>query len=174
MAKRNVSAKAAADVARMHARQMLSNVVLPDMAGELVAVAQRERGFQGFTGHTQFSYTYGIWEDGEVVEADAPYDDMPRRGKVRKGERVFLSDPVEGRKRGLVGQVDIVNDDSVGLAKSIVESEKPRGGTGIVIATGTEYSEYLEQAYPVLTPAYNYAAQYPAEWIQTKIDMDKE
>ena len=71
----------------------------------------------------------------------------PVRIKIRKGERVYLSNPYEGKDRTVVGKVDVSGEFGADSAADFLSSCRPfiTKGFSIVMTTGTEYSEYLEK-----------------------------
>jgi hypothetical protein len=95
--------------------------------------------------------------------------------KIRYGELVFLQNPYEGDARAVRGAVDVANefgqDTSV---RFLLEHKCPKDGWGLVMTTGTEYSEFLETiyGYDVLTAtaeeAYSIISRnfkpMPPEW----------
>lgn len=111
---------------------------------------ERERGYDGFTGNTQTSYTCGLYVDGRLTDAVVAGSAIkaPVRLKVEKGKTVFLSKPYEGRPRRVTGKVEVDRlygkDSAFGFLKTY--KDVPRKGIAIVATTGTEYSEYLENA----------------------------
>lgn len=109
---------------------------------------EREKGYTGFTGNTQTSYTCGLYIDGRLVDAIVAEraTKPPVRLKVEKGKTVFLSKPYEGGPRSVTGVVDVDRLYGKYSALEFLRSYKgvPRKGLAIVATTGTEYSEYLE------------------------------
>ena len=114
----------------------------------LIDNALKAKGYQGFTGNTQTSYACGIYKDGVLWGVIVSGDNMrkPVRGKVGKGKRVYLSDPYEGKPRFVTGRVDVDSKMGAESAASFLMSYKPfvKKGFSVVMTTGTEYSEYLE------------------------------
>ena len=74
----------------------------------LIDHALKEREFDGFTGNTQTSYACGIYYNGGLMGIVIAGNAMrkPVHVKVRKGERVFLRRPYEGKPRSVIGRVD--------------------------------------------------------------------
>lgn len=115
---------------------------------KLISHALKSKEYQGFTGNTQTSYVCGIYHDGKLLGAFASGDNMrkPIRLKVGKGQRVFLKNPYEGKARSVTGRVDVDKEFGADSAVKFLMSYKPavRKGFSVVMTTGTEYSEYLE------------------------------
>lgn len=136
---------------------------LADAADKLLVRAASNRQFVGFTGNTQTSYACGIYVNGSLVHVSVQkeWNQPPIRMKVRKGQFVFLTNPYEGFKRGVRGQVEIEEPFGLQLSmKQLQEYKAPRKGLAIMMTTGTEYSLYIEQAMnlDVLTNTFNDAA----------------
>lgn len=131
---------------------------------DLLKEVQYHRTFEGFTGQTQTSYMGGLYVNGKLraLFNERNWLERPRRSKVPKGKLVWLNNPYEGRPRGVIGEVNIVDPSGTSLStKILMEYEAPKKGFAIVITTGTEYSEYLEQSLKhldVLTGTYMAAA----------------
>lgn len=118
---------------------------------------ERNKGFTGFTGNTQTSYTAGVYIGGKLV--NIRYQDKwlrpPLRKKIPKGQRVHLEEPYEGDARTVRGEVS-TKGFGRDTAVEFLRSYTPRTrGISIVVTTGTEYSEYLEDnGLNVLTATY--------------------
>lgn len=114
----------------------------------LIDHALAEKEYQGFTGNTQTSYACGNYVDGALTDMVISGDTMrrPVHVKIRKGERVFLRSPYEGKARSVIGRVDVDGEWGADSAADFLESYRPfiKKGFSIVMTTGTEYSEYLE------------------------------
>lgn len=108
------------------------------------------KDYDGFTGNTQTSYTCGLYVDGRLTDAIVSGSAIngPIRLKVEKGKTVFLEHPYEGKPRRVTGKVDVDRLYGKDSALEFLRSYKdvPRKGLAIVATTGTEYSEYLENA----------------------------
>lgn len=115
---------------------------------ELIDHALKSKEYKGFTGNTQTSYVCGIYRDGKLLGAFASGDNMrkPIRMKVGKGQRIFLKNPYEGKARSVTGRVDVDKEFGAESAAKFLMSYKPhvKKGFSVVMTTGTEYSEYLE------------------------------
>lgn len=150
---------------------------LTDAAEELLVAVAKNRTFVGFTGNTQTSYACGVYVNGtcQNIILQSNWLEPPRRLKVRHGELVYLENPYEWIPRAVRGSVDVYNefgqDTSV---RFLLEHKCPKDGWGLVITTGTEYSEFLETiyGYDVLTAtaeeAYSIISKsfkpMPPEW----------
>ena len=149
-----MSNRAALDRGFKKMKQIISGHIydcLIKFCDDLVADALSKRGFQSFTGNTITSFACGIYIDGSLSYMVASGETMqaPVHAKVQKGELVFLNNPYEGKPRGVRGKVDIVHDKTgMETSFSILSSMKPsQGGFSVIMTTGTEYSEYLENVY---------------------------
>lgn len=136
------------------------NSILDAYCEAILEHAIDNREFQGFTGNTQTSYSCGLYKDGSLIYVyhQREYTRKPIRKKVKKGERTFLGKPYEGNKRSVIGRVDV--DDKYGsdTAEEFLKSYnvENKNGFSVVVTTGTEYSEYLENVRElnVLTETY--------------------
>lgn len=143
--------------------QMLVDVLRQDCV-DLLKQVEKTRTFRGFTGQTQTSYMGGLYINGKLQALfnQRNWLERPRRSKVPKGKRVWLEHPYEDMARGVIGAVDITDPSGTSLStKILMEYKAPKNGFAIVITTGTEYSEYLEQSlnrFDVLTGTYMAAA----------------
>lgn len=123
---------------------------LEDAAEGLLAAVAQHREFQGFTGNTQTSYACGIYVGGtcKKIILQENWNEPPRRVKVPEGKSVYLDNPYEGEARFVRGKMGIPNDGGFGQNTSVrflaEYKDCPKDGYGLVITTGTEYSEYLE------------------------------
>lgn len=115
---------------------------------DLIDDALKEREFVGFTGNTQTSYACGIYFNGSLMGMVIAGNTMPKpvHIKVKKGERVFLSNPYEGKARAVVGKANVEDEFGADSASDFLSSYNPfiKKGFSVVMTTGTEYSEYLE------------------------------
>lgn len=143
--------------------RMIEDVIynsLLDAADRLLVRVATNRQFVGFTGNTQASYMVGIYMYGRLVGVvqQNNWKEPVRRMKVRKGKVVYLSNPYEGWPRAVKGQVDVDENHGIQTSIKILESynKAPRKGFALLMTTGTEYSEYIEQAMSldVLTNTY--------------------
>lgn len=116
---------------------------------ELIRDAVASKGYRGFTGNTQTSYSCGIYINGKLQYIVSAGDRMrgPVAKKVKKGKRMFLALPYEGERRSVIGEVTIDNLYGQQTAEKFLKSFKgtPKKGFAIVMTTGTEYSVYLEK-----------------------------
>lgn len=150
---------------------------LTDAAAELLMAVSRNRTFVGFTGNTQTSYACGVYVNGTCrhIIFQRNWMQPPVRMKIRYGELVFLSNPYEGEARAVRGGVDLNAEFGQETSVRFLMAHKcPKDGWGLVVTTGTEYSEFLETiyGYDVLTAtgdeAYalisNSFKPMPSEW----------
>lgn len=130
-------------------------------APRVVEMADDNRGFTQFTGNTVSSYMAGVYKDGELIHTSYDGSAPVVHDKIEKGETVHLDNPVEGSPRSVTGMVDIVvRPNGTDLSFKMLAEERPMGGTGMVMTTGTEYSQYLERVHKldVLTDTYSEVA----------------
>lgn len=126
----------------------------------LIDHALKEREFDGFTGNTQTSYACGIYYNGGIMGMIISGSTMrkPVHIKVHKGEKISLGKPYEGKARTVIGKVDVDGELGANSAADFLSSYKPfiTKGFSVVMTTGTEYSEYLENVrnLNVLTDTY--------------------
>lgn len=105
----------------------------------------------GFTGNTQTSYGYGLYKDGKLIEMYIAGWNAPQiiRGKIKLGKTVFLREPYEGEERSVHGEVDVNDMTGAETSEMLIRSYKPETQKGweIMVTTGTEYSELIEDKY---------------------------
>ena len=119
-------------------------------AVELVHSALVNRGYTGFTGNTETSYMCGIYLNGSLREVVDMSSELPSpvRRKIRNGQYVYLDRPYEGTSRGRHGYVDVNSEYGSETSLRFLGSYKaPRRGVALVMTTGTEYSEFLEEMF---------------------------
>ena len=119
-------------------------------AVELVHSALVNRGYTGFTGNTETSYMCGIYLNGslrEVVDMSSELS-APVHKKIRNGQYLYLDAPYEGNPRGRMGHVDVNNEYGPDTSLRFLRTYKaPSKGIALVMTTGTEYSEFLEEVF---------------------------
>lgn len=114
---------------------------------QLFAELPRKKGYTGFTGQTQTSYMGGVYINGSLryIITEKEWTQPPRRGKVPRGKVAYLPNPYEGRERAVKGQVDIGEPSGRLTSLHFLQGyNAPKKCLCVVITTGTEYSEYLE------------------------------
>ena len=142
-------------------RHMLKTLAVT--CDNLIEHALQEREFSGFTGNTQTSYSCGIYKNGKLIYVVSAGKELrkPVRKKIPLGKRVFLKRPYEGPPRAVKGKVKVDSQYGQYTAEDFLESYKnvPKKGFAIVMTTGTEYSEYLENLVHlnVLGETYSWA-----------------
>lgn len=136
------------------ARAYMDEAVLRNImsaCGEILSDALGSRGYQSFTGNTVTSYSCGIYKDGVLLHVFSSGDSLkePVSRKVRKGTTKFLARPYEGKARYVVGKVGVDSLSGQDSATKALRGMKApsKKGFSMIVATGTEYSEYLEQVY---------------------------
>lgn len=115
---------------------------------ELVHTALFNREYVGFTGNTQTSYTCGVFLNGKLVDVVSTADSLekPVRHKIPLGKDVYLERPYEWPPRSRGGMVKVDRNYGSETALKIINRYKaPKKGIALVMTTGTEYSEFLEQ-----------------------------
>ena len=122
---------------------------LVSLAHELIQSAEFVKGYKNLTGNTLTSYAVGIYKDGALIEIIQNSNLRPPvRVKLTRGEVWEDFYDYDGNfRKWFVGIVE--TDSGWGDETSInfLTSYDPpfRGSkTGIVMCTGTEYSEFLE------------------------------
>lgn len=137
-------------------------------AVELVHSALISRGYMGFTGNTQTSYMCGIFLEGRLREVVDLSSELPApiHRKIRNGQYLYLEHPYEGHPRGRQGYVDVNNMSGAETSLRFLNNYKaPQQGLALVMTTGTEYSEFLEEMFnlDVLTRTFMRAPQIMAK-----------
>ena len=142
--------------------------VSPQVAEHLIIEAENSKEYNDFTGNTVTSYAVGIYNGGNLT--DIVFDDNlrePLREKVKKREVVTLRETYDGRTDvTIVGQVNVTSETGLEFSEKFLQTVFPKGGTGIVMPTGTEYSTFLEKVrnLDVLTNAFNNAREVALNW----------
>ena len=80
---------------------------------------------------------------------------------------VTLRETYDGRTDvTIVGQVNVTSETGLEFSEKFLQTVFPKGGTGIVMTTGTEYSTFLEKVrnLDVLTNAFNNAREGALNW----------
>lgn len=132
---------------------------------KLIKHACIAREYMAFTGNTLTSYSCGIYKNGRLVYVVSSGDNLrkPVHKKVKLRKRVFLKRPYEGPGRAVVGAVNVNDKSGQYTAEDFLDSYKdvPKKGFAIVMTTGTEYSEYLENVVKlnVLSNTYRKAGE---------------
>lgn len=152
MSRSGISNRQLFDHGIMKAREIIGDYfynALIKAGKKMLSEACRNREFTGFTGNTQTSYACGVYVNGslrEIILQD-DYSDPPRRLKLKPGKGVYLSDPYEGAPRYSRGTVPTNNMTGAQTSVYFLQKYKkaPKRGWGLVVCTGTEYSEYLEE-----------------------------
>ena len=115
---------------------------------ELIHTALNNREYTGFTGNTQTSYTCGIFLNGKLIDVASSSESLPKpiRRKIPFGKSVFLKRPYEGNQRLRSGYVKTNREYGADTALRFINGYRAPGkGFALVMTTGTEYSEFLEQ-----------------------------
>ena len=158
---------------------MLDSIV--KSATDLLRTVAKYREFQGFTGNTQTSYACGIYVNKRCrrIILQTNWEEPPRIAKIPAGKFVYLENPYEGDARGVRAKRNIQTDGDFGQNTSVrfllEYKDTPSNGWGLVMTTGTEYSEYLETvrgldvltgtAEEAISVIMNNFKQMPPEWI---------
>jgi hypothetical protein len=159
----NVNEKAIRDgVAKfqviLHERKIAA---LMRLGEEFLMDASVEKEYTSLTGNTLTSLAFGVYDNFRLIEVvyfDA--DKQAQRRKFTKGDTVYNYRDYEGNLRDKF-TATIETDEGWGNSTSVrfLRSFKPSYSTSIVVTTGTEYSEFLEneQKLNVLTETEQYA-----------------
>lgn len=166
------------------AKEKMHFVVLRRLAeyGEiLLDDAKFKAEYRSFTGNTITSLAFGLYEN--TVLQDVVFISglkAPVHIKVQKGEYVYLEDPYEGEARGVRGKVDIRYDTGEETSIKALQKVRPKGGNGIIVTTGTEYSTFLENTYNLnvlsdtFLEAQNNALRDMKKWLDINKPIDKQ
>lgn len=167
----------------MIAKEKIHNLLIKKLSkyGEfLLEDAQFRAEYQSFTGNTITSLAFGVYERGSLTDVVFISGLEPAiHAKVKLGQVLFLKHPYEGEPRAVSGKVDISNEWGIDTSLNTLKSLCPKGGNGIVVTTGTEYSVYLERVYDsnVLsdTALYvkNNALSDMKKWINLNTPIDR-
>lgn len=155
------------------ARERYIEKTLIEVGTEILTLVAKHRQFTGFTGNTQTSYACGIYVNGNCTQVirQTNWNEPPKRVKVPAGRFVYLKDPYEGEARGVKGKRNIPNDGGFGADTSVrfllTYKGAPKRGWGMVVCTGTEYSEYLETVKH-LDVLSGTAAEVTADWFESR------
>mgnify|MGYP006903481166 CR=1 FL=1 len=118
-----------------------------DVGRELIRVSINNKTFESFTGNSAASFTIGVYINGTLIgfENGQTYGYSPLMNKIRKGRKVFLKNPKEGRPRAVWGRVDVANETGPETAAKFIASYTPKSNKGVsmVVAVGVEYWIYL-------------------------------
>lgn len=118
-----------------------------DVGRELIRISVQNKTFDSFTGNSVSSFTIGVYVNGTFVgyENGSLYGYSPLMNKIRKGRKVFLKHPKEGRPRAVRGRVDVSDETGSATAIKFLSSYKPTSSKGVsmVMAVGVEYWIYL-------------------------------
>ena len=165
------------------AKQKIHFVLLRHLAEygqELLDDAMFNREYTSFTGNTLTSLAFGIYENNALTDiVFVRTGKAPICAKIEKDKVVYLDDPYEGEARAVRGQVDIVDEYGDETSIRTLQSVCPKGGNGIVVTTGTEYSTYIEnvRGLNVLSDtaleAENRALSEMRKWIKINTPIDK-
>lgn len=122
---------------------------LVSLAYELIQSAEFEKGYMNLTGNTLTSYAVGIYKDGVLIEIIQNSKLRPPiRVKVTRGEVLVDFRDYDGNfRKKFVGIVKTDSGWGDDTSINFLTSYDPpfrSSKTGIVMCTGTEYSEFLE------------------------------
>lgn len=149
---------------------------LADFGVELLEHAKEgKRGWNSFTGNTITSLAFGLYDSGNLTDIVFVSGLRPPvHAKIQNGETVYLEDPYEGEERAVTGKVEIYDDWGEETSVRTLQTLTPKGGTGIVITTGTEYSVFLEKKkdFNVLSDTEAYARMFSLSWMKSNINKN--
>ena len=153
--------------------QMLD--ILTNASYKLLVDAEFSKEFQNLTGNTITSYMVGIFKRGKLARTIALKDmdrlPSPTRRKLsyKKDGVAIVEEYMTGNER-VVRLKDLVETDKMygyTTAKRFLTIYKPEvyKGYGIVMCTGTEYSDFLEDMYGlnVLTETFQISPRVLAQ-----------
>ena len=124
---------------------------LVSLAHDLIKSAEFEREYRNLTGNTITSYAVGIYKDGALIEIIQNSNRKPPiRVKLTRGEAWVKFKDYDGNfRKKAVGIVKTDKGWGDDTSINFLTSYDPpfmSSKTGIVMCTGTEYSEFLEEA----------------------------
>lgn len=132
-------------------------------AEELIVDAEFAQGYQNLTGNTLTSYAIGIYYKGELREFIDIFEvdegiDKPTRPKLSTGKGWITIERYGGGKAHVLQDTLEKTDGDYGYntSRRLLEYYTPKtDGFELVMCTGTEYSEYLEdRGLNVLTETF--------------------
>lgn len=142
--------------------------IFRELAIGLLMDAMQSKEHGDLTGNTMTSFTVGIYRDGRLYDVinliDVANLDYPKYKKLVRDNVVYTVERYDGRGVSVVDGSKLIDTDGkfgFEFARSFLESYKPpfSKGWGLVLTTGTEYSEYLEdvRSLNVLTETMMFA-----------------
>lgn len=124
------------------------------------------KGWKSWSGNTETSYTCGVALNGSMVYMKSVGDNAPAPliPKLKKGQTRTLKIDYSGRvNQTRTGKVKITDPYGTETAKKTVGEVKSKSNTGLAfrMATGTEYSQWLEfkEGYKVLSGSFAVAEE---------------
>ena len=152
-------------------KEIVGSKLMPifrELAIGLLIDAMQSKEHGDLTGNTLTSFTAGIYRDGRLFDVinliDVANLDHPEYKKLVKDNVVYTIDRYDGAGVSVVDGDKLIDTDGkfgFEFARSFLESYKPpfNKGWGLVLTTGTEYSEYLEdvRSLNVLTETMMFA-----------------
>lgn len=147
---------------------------------ELLQDARFTGEYTSFTGNTLTSLAFGVYEDDRLTDiVFVSGVGEPIHAKVQNGQTLWLYFPYEGEPRAVKGRVDITDDWGYQTSERVLKELRPKGGNGIVITTGTEYSTFLEQVKDLnvlsdtFLKAQNESLYEMRNWIKPNMPIDR-
>lgn len=136
-------------------------VALNKLGEDYLMDASVQKEYTSLTGNTLTSLAFGRYDNYKIAEIVLFDADKPaQRRKFTKGDTVYGYRDYEGNIRD-VFSADIETDEGWGNSTSVrfLRSFRPTTPTAIIVCTGTEYSEFLEneRGLNVLTDTEQYA-----------------
>ena len=165
------------------AKQKIHAVFIRRLAeyGEILlddAIFKRE--YESFTGNTITSLAYGVYEYGALT--DVVYVsglEPPVHAKIKQGRVLYLRNPYEGLPRARKGYVATTDKYGAETSLRTLQSVCPKGGNGIIVTTGTEYSSFLEGVFGMnvlsetALEAENNALRDMRKWLDLNTPIDR-
>ena len=153
---------------------------LAELGEILLTDAVMRATYTSFTGNTLTSLAYGVYENSTLTDiVFISGKKPPIHVKVREGSYTYLQHPYEGVARGVSGKVPITDAWGYETSERVLKELCPKGGNGIIVTTGTEYSTFLEKVYDynVLSDTAAYAESAALgeikQWLSLETPIDR-
>lgn len=150
-----------------------------DFGIHLLQEIEASRTFLDFTGNTITSISFGLYLNNKLTDIKFLSKGKPLMPKVKKGETVILDETYDGRTNiKVIGGIDLSTAYGEELSIKTLNALRPKGGNGIIVTTGTEYSEILERerGLNVITEAFQVAQNGSLRWfkVNENIPIEKQ
>ncbi len=145
-----------------------------DIGFELIKAAINSKIWSGFTGNAQTGFAIGVYRDGALksYETGADFNRPPLRKKIKKGQRLYLKNPYEGKKRIVYGTVDVTDETAPETSERFIKSFRPSitKGVSMVMCIGAEYYAYIDPHLYALETTRNVVAPHLV-WKRIELGM---